>query len=142
MACFAERESASDDLLYELQLKLEEIDEAGTGRERRASISRRSSRSACDRSPDSQATRNDKQVKWMQGKTPRSFAPGRSRPISHTPQGAFFRLLLFPESGLLTARPRDDAMGHVWTAPGWQVESSPSSIGRCGHVFGLSARYT
>ena len=32
-------------------------------------------------------------------------------------------------------------MGHVWTAPGWQGESSLCSIGRCIHVFGLFARY-
>jgi hypothetical protein len=30
-------------------------------------------------------------------------------------------------------------MGDVWTAPGWQEESSLYSVGRCGHVFGLFA---
>jgi hypothetical protein len=34
------------------------------------------------------------------------------------------------------------AMGHVWTAPGWQEESSRRSIGRSSHVFGLLARFT
>jgi hypothetical protein len=34
------------------------------------------------------------------------------------------------------------AMGHVWTAPGWQGESSRCSIGRSSHVFGLFARFT
>src|SRR6516162_7154867 len=29
------------------------------------------------------------------------------------------------------------AMCHVWTAPGWQEESSRSRLGRCSHVFGL-----
>jgi hypothetical protein len=33
-------------------------------------------------------------------------------------------------------------MGHVWTAPGWQEESSLCSVGRSGHVFGLFARFT
>jgi hypothetical protein len=32
--------------------------------------------------------------------------------------------------------------GHVWTAPGWQEESSRRSIGRSSHVFGLLARLT
>jgi len=32
------------------------------------------------------------------------------------------------------------AMGHVWTAPGWQVESSLCGVGRSGHMFGLFAR--
>jgi hypothetical protein len=35
-----------------------------------------------------------------------------------------------------------DAKGHVWTAPGWQEESSLCSIGRSSHVFGLLARFT
>src|SRR6266478_4359898 len=26
---------------------------------------------------------------------------------------------------------------HVWTAPGWQEESSHRRLGRCSHVFGL-----
>jgi hypothetical protein len=26
---------------------------------------------------------------------------------------------------------------HVWTAPGWQEESSRRRLGRCSHVFGL-----
>src|SRR5436190_22537673 len=30
-------------------------------------------------------------------------------------------------------------MGYVWTAPGWQGESSLCSIGRCSHVFVLFA---
>jgi hypothetical protein len=34
------------------------------------------------------------------------------------------------------------AMGHVWTAPGWQEESSLCSNGRSSHVFGLFARYS
>jgi membrane-bound lytic murein transglycosylase B len=29
------------------------------------------------------------------------------------------------------------AMGHVWTAPSWQGESSRRRVGRCSHVFGL-----
>ena len=29
------------------------------------------------------------------------------------------------------------AKGHVWTAPGWQEESSLCSVGRGSHVFGL-----
>jgi hypothetical protein len=33
------------------------------------------------------------------------------------------------------------ALGHVWTAPGWQELFSRCSIGRCGHVFGLLVRY-
>jgi hypothetical protein len=33
-------------------------------------------------------------------------------------------------------------MGHVWSAPGWQEESSLCSIGRSSHVFGLFARFT
>src|SRR5215831_9010540 len=32
--------------------------------------------------------------------------------------------------------------GHVWTAPGWQEESSLCSVGRCSHVFGLFARHS
>jgi hypothetical protein len=32
--------------------------------------------------------------------------------------------------------------GHVWTAPGWQGESSLCSIGRSSHVFGLFVRFT
>jgi hypothetical protein len=32
--------------------------------------------------------------------------------------------------------------GHVWTAPGWQGESSLCGVGRSGHVFGLFARYS
>jgi hypothetical protein len=35
-----------------------------------------------------------------------------------------------------------DAMGHVWTAPGWQEEFSLCSDGRSSHVFGLFARYS
>jgi hypothetical protein len=35
-----------------------------------------------------------------------------------------------------------DAKGHVWTAPGWQGESSLCSNGRSSHVFGLFARHT
>jgi len=35
---------------------------------------------------------------------------------------------------------RNVGCGHVWTAPGWQEESSLCGVGRCGHVFGLSAR--
>src|SRR5678816_1044848 len=46
-----------------------------------------------------------------------------------------------PKSDLGCA-PRDVAKGHVWTAPGWQEESSPCRIGRCSHVFGLFARFT
>jgi hypothetical protein len=34
------------------------------------------------------------------------------------------------------------AKGHVWTAPGWQEESSLCSVGRSSHVFGLFARYS
>jgi hypothetical protein len=30
---------------------------------------------------------------------------------------------------------------HVWTAPGWQGESSRPQGGRCSHVFGLLARH-
>jgi hypothetical protein len=37
---------------------------------------------------------------------------------------------------------RNDAKGHVWTAPGWQEESSLCSNGRSSHVFGLFARYS
>jgi hypothetical protein len=29
------------------------------------------------------------------------------------------------------------ALGHVWTAPSWQGESSRRRLGRCSHVFGL-----
>ena len=29
--------------------------------------------------------------------------------------------------------------GHVWTAPSWQGEASRRRLGRCSHVFGLSA---
>jgi hypothetical protein len=32
--------------------------------------------------------------------------------------------------------------GHVWTAPGWQEESSRCRVGRCSHVFGLLVRFT
>src|SRR5262245_27412837 len=31
---------------------------------------------------------------------------------------------------------------HVWTAPGWQGESSRRRLGRCSHVFGLFVRFT
>jgi hypothetical protein len=34
------------------------------------------------------------------------------------------------------------ATGHVWTAPGWQEESSLCSNGQSSHVFGLRARYS
>jgi hypothetical protein len=30
---------------------------------------------------------------------------------------------------------------YVWTAPGWQGESSRRVAGRCSHVFGLLARF-
>ena len=33
-------------------------------------------------------------------------------------------------------------MGHVWTAPSWQGESSRYRLGRCSHVFGLCVRFT
>ena len=31
---------------------------------------------------------------------------------------------------------------HVWTAPGWQEETSRRGLGRCCHVFGLEVRFT
>jgi len=34
------------------------------------------------------------------------------------------------------------ALGHVWTAPGWQEESSLCSDGRSSHMFGLFTRFT
>jgi len=46
------------------------------------------------------------------------------------------------ESNLIVAHVRNDAKGHVWTAPGWQEESSLCSNGRSSHVFGLFARYS
>jgi hypothetical protein len=33
------------------------------------------------------------------------------------------------------------AESHVWTAPGWQGQSSRCRLGRCSHVFGLLARH-
>jgi hypothetical protein len=42
----------------------------------------------------------------------------------------------------ITGCERNAAKGHVWTAPGWQEESSRRSIGRSSHVFGLLARFT
>ena len=33
------------------------------------------------------------------------------------------------------------ALGHVWTAPSWQGESSRYRLGRCSHVFGLLMRF-
>ena len=52
------------------------------------------------------------------------------------------RCLLRSESDRIAAGQRNDAMGHVWTAPGWQEESSRCRVGRCSHVFGLFARFT
>jgi hypothetical protein len=46
-----------------------------------------------------------------------------------------------PESDQDRAATQYVAKGHVWTAPGWQEESSLCSDGRSGHVFGLFARY-
>jgi hypothetical protein len=45
---------------------------------------------------------------------------------------------LHSKSDLIVSRTRND----VWTAPGWQGESSRCSIGRSSHVFGLFARYS
>jgi hypothetical protein len=47
-----------------------------------------------------------------------------------------------PESDQDRAATQYVAMGHVWTAPGWQEESSLCSNGRSSHVFGLFARYS
>ena len=37
---------------------------------------------------------------------------------------------------------KPSAKGHVWTAPGWQEESSLCSDGQSSHVFGLFTRFT
>src|SRR6516164_6400980 len=39
------------------------------------------------------------------------------------------------------SKSREVGLGHVWTAPCWQEESSLCSNGRSSHVFGLFARY-
>jgi hypothetical protein len=52
------------------------------------------------------------------------------------------RSALPPESGHQSHSPPKSAKGHVWTAPGWQEESSLCSVGRSSHVFGLFARYS
>jgi hypothetical protein len=48
----------------------------------------------------------------------------------------------YPLIAALSINPRIDVMGHVWTAPGWQGESSLCGVGRSCHVFGLLARFT
>src|SRR5262249_27207409 len=48
---------------------------------------------------------------------------------------------LYPQKRTSAERIEMSVKGHVWTAPGWQGESSLCSIGRCSHVFGLFARY-
>jgi hypothetical protein len=54
---------------------------------------------------------------------------------------AFCRLLpVLPEQRTCRCTALSDAMCHVWTAPGWQEESSRRRLGRCSHVFGLLAR--
>ena len=42
-----------------------------------------------------------------------------------------------PRKRTWEARTVMSAKGHVWTAPGWQEESSLCSIGQSSHVFGL-----
>ena len=55
------------------------------------------------------------------GERRRSVA-GHFRPIQ--PALAVSPCPLRPEGDRNAALPRNDAMGHVWTAPGWQEESS------------------
>src|SRR5215468_12700413 len=50
-------------------------------------------------------------------------------------------------SGHSSGHALTSAWCHVWTAPGWQGESSRyrlhvTGLGRCSHVFGLLARHT
>jgi hypothetical protein len=44
---------------------------------------------------------------------------------------------LFPRKQTQVGHRATSEMCHVWTAPGWQEESSRRRLGRCGHVFGL-----
>ena len=44
---------------------------------------------------------------------------------------------LYSRKLLRKSLPGVSALGHVWTAPGWQGFSHECSIGRCSHVFGL-----
>ena len=44
---------------------------------------------------------------------------------------------LYPQKRTLLEPIGMSALCHVWTAPGWQEESSRSRLGRCSHVFGL-----
>src|SRR4029450_3000865 len=46
------------------------------------------------------------------------------------------------KSDRIAAGHPNEPKGHVWTAPGWQEESSRCRVGRCSHVFGLIARFT
>ena len=53
----------------------------------------------------------------------------------HSP--TFGRYPLYPQKRTLIISVEMSALCHVWTAPGWQEESSRSRLGRCSHVFGL-----
>jgi hypothetical protein len=44
---------------------------------------------------------------------------------------------LYPQKRTCGIESVMSALCHVWTAPGWQEESSRSRLGRCSHVFGL-----
>jgi hypothetical protein len=48
---------------------------------------------------------------------------------------------LYPQEQTCAVQLGMSALGHVWTAPVWQELSARCSIGRCGHVFGLLARF-
>src|SRR5262245_44424526 len=46
-----------------------------------------------------------------------------------------------PRKRRLAAKASSVAMGHVWTAPGWQELFHACSSGRSSHVFGLLVRF-
>ena len=48
-----------------------------------------------------------------------------------------FRCPLYPRKRTFAHAIKMSALGHVWTAPSWQGESSRRRLGRCSHVFGL-----
>src|SRR5438874_1232062 len=46
-------------------------------------------------------------------------------------------LLASAMAATLVGRRPNNAVSHVWTAPGWQEKSLRRRLGRCCHVFGL-----
>jgi hypothetical protein len=70
---------------------------------------------------------------------PTQFKVGEMSPLLRSMRR---ELPLYPRKRRKSGHSRNDAKGHVWTAPGWQGESSRRRSGRCSHVFGLLVRFT